>query len=298
MWHSFSCISDGRLILRGILSSCLVMFSSGSYAGYTENPADTKSSSIDFISASDKVSRYRLEVRQAPLTMVLAKIEAEAGVPVHYSVLPEGMVTATCAGPSIKTILECLLNGKADLIVRTAPGNTASTDTILEAWVLGSRLDGTAAKDCSLFARNDAAVTVRSDESSLQTEVEQLRSQELLRMTQSENPEERAGAIAAFLSEGDGDDPEIKAALDQALLDEDAGVRAQAVSVLSRREDSATRQAILQDALQDESPDVRAMAVDSINDDKVLLQQAVSDSDESIRALAAMKLAQLGTTGQ
>jgi hypothetical protein len=35
------------------------------------------------------------------------------------------------------------------------------------------------------------------------------------------------------------------------------------------------------------------MAVDSITDDKALLQQAINDSDESIRALAATKLEEL-----
>ncbi len=294
MRKSFSSILDRRLIFRGLVSGCLVLFSGGVHAIFPENSTGTSSARVDFISTNDRDSRYRLEVRQAPMQLVLGRIEAETGVPFHYSVLPEGLVTATCAGPSIKTILECLLDGKADLIVRSSPGHAPSKNSILEAWVLGSRLDGAVAKDCSVRVENDEADIGSMAENSAQTKVEQLRTQELLRMAHSENPEERAGAIGAFLSEGGADDPEIKAVLDQALIDEDAGVRAQAVSVLSRREDSATRTAILQDALQDESPDVRVMAVDSITDDKILLQQAVSDSNESIRDLAAMKLAQLG----
>ena len=49
----------------------------------------------------------------------------------------------------------------------------------------------------------------------------------------------------------------------------------------------------IREALHDISADVRRMAVDGITDDIGLLQEAINDSDESIRDLAAMKLEDL-----
>ena len=76
------------------------------------------------------------------------------------------------------------------------------------------------------------------------------------------------------------------------MTDQDDSVRAQAISSLSHREGSSAAGAI-QEALRDSSVDVRLMAVDSITDDNPLLQQAINDSDETVRSLAATKLEQL-----
>ena len=86
--------------------------------------------------------------------------------------------------------------------------------------------------------------------------------------------------------------PTVKAALEQALTDQDANVRAQAISSLAHREGSGAAAAI-QEALHDSAVDVRMMAVDGITDDIALLQQAINDSDETVRSLAAIKLEEL-----
>ncbi|MBK8815775.1 MAG: HEAT repeat domain-containing protein [Methylococcaceae bacterium] len=247
---------------------------------------------LDFVSTTHKGSEYRLEVRQMPLGQVLKRIEAETQVPIHYSVLPEGLVTATCVGSALKTILECLLDRKADLIVRYSADKIQSNGTILETWVLGSRLDGAVARNCPVPLEHYIDATTLP-ENQQEEEVARLRTQELLKMARSENPEERASAIGAFLSEGGEDDPEITAALEHALTDEDGNVRAQAVSNLSHRGDNASNSSIVQEALQDSSPDVRMMAVDSITDDEALLRLAIQDSDETVRSLAGLKLEQL-----
>ena len=282
-----------HFLFRGSLLGCLIFLSSGINAESSQPSITKQKTKLDFFSTSHKGSEYRLEVIQMPLGQVLKRIEAETQVPIHYSVLPEGMVTATCVGSTLKTILECLLDRKADLIVRYSAHKFQSKGTILETWVLGSRLDGVVAKNCPVPLEHNYIDASSLPENQQEEEVARLRTQELLKMARSENPEERASAIGAFLSEGGEDDPEITAALEHALTDEDGNVRAQAVSNLSRRGDSATNSAIVQEALLDSSPDVRMMAVDSITDDEALLRLAIQDSDETVRSLAALKLEQL-----
>jgi hypothetical protein len=192
--------------------------------------------------------------------------------------------------------LECLLDRKADLIVRNphTPTKTDSKGQLAEAWILGSRVDGTAAKiDCPASTGQTAdtgSLTLRQNQQD--TDAEPDRTDELLKAVQSKNPEDRAEAIGALLADGRTGDPGVKAALEQALTDQDANVRAQAISSLSHREGGAAAGAI-QQALHDDSVDVRLMAVDGITDDVALLQQAINDSDETVRSLAAVKLEQL-----
>jgi hypothetical protein len=236
-------------------------------------------------------SELQLEVQHIPLAQVLENIAKKMHMPIHYSVLPEGLVTATCVGTTMKQIIECLLDKKADLIVRY-PNNRSQLDgrgQIAEAWILGSRLDGITAKNCSApanYASFDLLQTKQNDENAAR------RSDELLKMAQSTNSEERADAIGALLADGREGDPDVKATLEQALTDQDANVRAQAISTLSHREGNIADE--IQQALQDNAPEVRLMAVDSITNDAALLQQAINDSDETVRNLAITKLEELG----
>ncbi len=243
---------------------------------------------------ADKGTEMQLEVRQMPLAQVLENIVHKTSVPIHYSVLPEGLVTATCVGSTLKQVLECLLDRKADLIVRyqRSPGNAASQGQVAEAWILGSRLDGSIARaDCpGGGADGKASLTLDLNENDANGEPDQTDS--LLKSAQSKIPAERAEALGALLAGGRKGDPAVKAALEQALTDKDDNVRAQAISTLAHREGSGAAAAI-QEAMHDKSTDVRMMAVDGITDDVALLQQAINDSDESVRSLAAVKLEEL-----
>ena len=248
--------------------------------------------STNLVISPDKGSELQLEVRQMPLEAVLKALTEKTQVPIHFSVLPEGLVTATCVGSTLKPVLECLLDQKADLIVRyprnlAKPGNNGQ---VAEAWVLGSRLDGTTAKsDCSASTPVDkGSITLRQDQQSAETD----RTEALLAQTQSKNAEERADAIGGLLAGGRKGDPQVKTTLEQALHDPDAIVRSQAISSYAHREGNAATGAI-QEALRDSSVDVRMMAIGGITDDVALLQQAVNDSDETIRALVALKLERL-----
>jgi hypothetical protein len=244
------------------------------------------------ITNGDKGFEIQLEVRQMPLAQVLDSISEKTHVPIHYSALPEGLVTATCVGTALKPVLECLLNRRADLIVR-APSNPATADNkgqIAEAWILGSKLDGKTA--CVASAGNPTKPSLSLEQKQQDAQAEQ--TVELLNMAKSDNSDDRAEAIGALLSVGRKGDPDVKKALEQALTDQDANVRAQAISSLAHREGKDATPAI-QEALYDNSVDVRMRAVDGITDNIGLLKQAMNDSDKTIRDFATAKLELLTT---
>jgi len=262
------------------------------------DPAMTPSNAMaDLVMTDSKGSEFQLKVKQMPLAQVLDSIAHKTQVPIHYSILPEGLVTATCVGATLKQVLECLLNGKADLIVNNPQGlaNSDSKGQVAEAWILGSRLDGataTAIAECPISVGQTADNGSFTLSQKLQdAEAAADRIDELLKTAQSKNPTDREEAIGQLLAEAQGN-PEINAVLERALTDPDENVRAQAISSLAHRE-GANATGAIQVALNDDSADVRLMAVDSITNDVGLLQQAVNDSDETVRSLATVKLEQL-----
>jgi hypothetical protein len=270
-----------------------------SLTGYAQITAAEVSTNIsdkavtDLVVSEDKGTELQLEVRDTPLAKVLESIAHKTKVPIHYSVLPEGLVTATCVGSSLKPVLECLLDRKADLIVRYRHGRDKpdNKEQVAEAWILGARLDGaTAKKDCLAASPGTSSLSLKQKESEDDDETDQ--TDELIKAAQAKDPTERAEAIGGLLSGGREGDPAVKAVLEQALTDPDENVRAQAISSLAHREGSGASAAI-QEALHDKSVDVRMMAVDGITDDKALLQQAINDSDETVRSLARVKLEEL-----
>lgn len=266
------------------------------------DPAMTPSNAMaDLVMTDSKGSEFQLKVKQMPLAQVLDSIAHKTQVPIHYSILPEGLVTATCVGATLKQVLECLLNGKADLIVNNPQGlaNSDSKGQVAEAWILGSRLaDATDTATATAIAECPISVGQTADNGSFtlsqklqDAEAAADRIDELLKTAQSKNPTDREEAIGQLLAEAQGN-PEINAVLERALTDPDENVRAQAISSLAHRE-GANATGAIQVALNDDSADVRLMAVDSITNDVGLLQQAVNDSDETVRSLATVKLEQL-----
>ena len=243
----------------------------------------------DYVVGTSKGAELQLEVKEMPLAKVLESISIKSKVPIHYSVLPEGLVTATCVGSSVRQILDCLLARKADLIVRYSDdsGHDETNGQIAEAWILGSRIgDAVTPVDCSkggTISKGTLSFQQRIPNSEIDL------TDDLIKASQTKDAIQRAEAMGALMAGGRPGDPTVKAVLEKALTDQDANVRAQAISSLAHREGNGAISAI-QEALHDSSADVRMMAVDGIIDDTALLQQAVNDSDETIRYLAQVKL--------
>jgi hypothetical protein len=239
-----------------------------------------------------------LDVARASWTEVLDEF-AKAGVRFHYTVAPLGMVTASCDRMTVTRALECLLGRDAAFMVRWSAGS--ERDPLpTDVWLLGqpeagSRSTGVAVPspwregssprtDRQGAVRVGTAAAVQDDFAAL------------LEMTSSGDPQARMQALGSLAASGKRNDPAVLTTFRAALMDEDADVRAQAVSGMARLA-GAGAAAILQEALRDRDASVRLMAVDSAGADAegaALLQEALADRDETVRALAATKLGQTG----
>lgn len=278
-------------LLCHLLSFIIVVLPHSLSAATMEQPL------MSLINGTSKGSELQLEVRQMPMKNVLTSIAQKTRVPIHYSVLPEGLMTATCVGSTLKQVLECLLDGKADLIVRHSrnAAKPKSTGHLVEAWVLGTRLDATITKaDCPVTDKVGSSLSLKESQQENEMQATPNSSDALLEIARAKNVDGRADAIGALLAAGTKGDPQIQEMLEEAVHDEDANVRAQALSTLTHwSNDTESVLAALQEGIHDNSVDVRLMAVDGITDDVGLLQQAVNDSDEVVRTLAATKLQEL-----
>ena len=248
---------------------------------------------VRVILTQDAGAELQLEARQLSLPQILKKITEETGVPIHYSVLPKELVTATCVGTTVKQVLECLFDKKADLIFRYAKNasKNVSLKRPAEVWVMGTNFG--AEEACTM-----AVMQARNPVAGMQAQAGDTKGvDKLLEQIKTQDPEQRADAVALLAAEGPKNDANVNSALVSALSDKNADVRAQAVFGLARRE-SGDAPAALQNAMQDGDVSVRLMAVGNAGDNAALLQQALGDSDETVRAFAATKLEALSSAGK
>lgn len=242
-----------------------------------------------------------LEASQAPLARVFGEITRSTGMRIHYPGSQQALVTRTCTGETAKRVMQCLLGSDADLMFRYS-GNLSAWPA--EAWVLGSNFDAVDASASSGQSNpgpdNSAGA---KGEPSNDAETDAAAPEEIakwLELTGSENPEQRASALSHLTASGSADATVYRNLLERALSDEDAEVRAQAVYGLAKHGGAETP-AMLQSALHDGDASVRLMAVDSMGTDAEhieLLREALTDSDETVRTLAALKLEPLANAGR
>ncbi len=266
---------------------------------------DNQPSSIQLTLSKQADTAIRLETRNAPLGQILKAIADKTGAVIHYSVLPPEPVTATCVGANVRQIMECLLGSRVDRVYRNPrPGLANLTNThahhkgnqTQEIWILGARFgqESKAIADCTL---DGSKPDVDSRDSASTQNPQNVLVQMAQLSQEGQYAELRKQALSILAAQGKTGDPEADAettaALQAALTDKDAEVRAQAVFGLSQQDSPDTNQT-LQDAIRDKSPDVRLMAVDSAKaenpDGQVLLLQALNDSDETVKAAASYKL--------
>lgn len=238
----------------------------------------------------DTGAELQLEVRQAPLAQVLDNIASKTGVRINYSVLPEGLVTATCVGSTVKQVMECLLIRKADLVFRYSrqASKADPKGQPEEVWVLGAKFGAGQANSGFCSSAGTPQQTL-STAAKTKTEQEPDQTDELVKMASSKIPAERAEAIGRLMAGGREGDVTVKETLEAALSDPDAMVRTRALSSLAHREGAGASPA-LHEALHDSDVSVRLTAVDNAGSDVALLQQALTDADATVRQLAGIRL--------
>jgi len=192
-----------------------------------------------------------LQVDQMTRTEVLNRLAMHLGFVWHASRISPARVSVSCQAESLQPVLDCLLGQEVSYLIRRQPDKQARIEQL---WLITA-------------AENDPR---RQPES------------------QVANPQQRANHLA-WLVEKQTVDADIAAALQAGLADDSPLVRAQAVYGLSRRDS----QQALMIGLADQDFGVRLMAVENAGDgmtDQRLLQAALTDTDETVRTLAALKL--------
>ncbi len=247
-------------------------------------------SSIQLTVAQQPNSLLHLEARSAPLAQILKAIADKTGAQIHYSVLPEAPVTATCVGANVGQIMDCLVAKQVGLVA-----HKPTQDKPAEFWLLGSSVGSCQAVTVASSPIQAAAVQQPTPEQQAQAELAlQEQTDRLLKQTQSKDPNQRAEGIGNLGAVGPKDDPAVDEALRNAMTDTNADVRAQAIrAIVQRGGEEVANQVGL--ALKDNDVNVRLTAVSDIQDDETLLQQALNDSDQSVRDLAKDKLQDLAS---
>jgi|GEM_PF-1525340 hypothetical protein len=285
----------------------MVLLLSGFVDGAIANTATTNQKSNGLIISDHfgRAEQMSLQARQQSVQVIIDAIAQKSHALIHYNELPQELVTVNCNGTELKQILECLLDNKADVVVRYTkicfrkkpgcPQDKGHTQ-VAEAWILNPRYSIGLDQNNNIPAANQqnyieqktdqSFVAQGNGDSAYREDADQ--SDELVALAQSNDASAREEAVSSLLTEGNINDPNVKTTLENAVRDQDANVRAQAVSSLAHMSGDEAYGAI-QEALRDESTDVRLMAVDGIVDDVTLLQQAMNDSDESVRMLAKVK---------
>ena len=278
-----------------VISLLLLMSGALSAAVDVSNLEDQN---IRLVMTKDSGAELQLEARQAPLAQVLDSIASKTGVRINYSVLPEGLVTATCVGSTVKQVMECLLLRKADLVFRYSrqASKADPKGQPEEAWVLGAKF-GTGRANSVFCSSTGTRQQILPTVAKTISEQGPDQTDELVKMASSKIPAERAEAIGRLMAGGREGDATVKETLEAALSDPDARVRVQAISSLAHREGPGAS-AALHEAMHDSDASVRLTAIDNAGNDVALLQQALTDSDATVRQLAGIRLEPLLETGR
>ncbi|MCQ8103963.1 hypothetical protein NP590_07595 [Methylomonas sp. SURF-2] len=211
---------------------------------------------------------WQLQAHSAPLSSILDELQRASGMTVHYSVLPRAPVTATCAGENLPGLLKCLLGESAGLVF----GRADKTEP-REVWILGSSAAGPVS-ECAAPAPVVPQAQSEPDAADLRDEV------------RNADPRRRAEALYAMAA---SDDDDAEASLRAGMSDASALVRGQAIGGWVRRYGAEAAEGELQQALADEDAAVRLQAIE-LTVNQAILNRGLLDSDATVRQLARAKL--------
>lgn len=202
----------------------------------------------------------------------------------------EGRVTTSFSELPLRQAFQRLLGSDANFIFQYPKDSRRNSDLVPTAvWVLGKQKVEHAA---SLSEQKESNPSDRVQDKSQGNKPAPL--DELIEMTKSDFPSVRIQGLKELSASEQTDERPFNEVLEAALTDQDPGVRAQAVEIIAGRAGDEATQYLWQ-ALRDPDPAVRMMVVQSVeptDQGLALLQEALSDEDESVRALASLSLQQ------
>ncbi|MEQ1557673.1 MAG: HEAT repeat domain-containing protein [Methyloglobulus sp.] len=273
------------------LFACWALIAAGKPV-LAQQPADQSSQlgqmpSIQFTVIQRPAPLLHLEARSAPLAQILKTIADKTGALIHYSVLPEAPVTATCVGSSTQEIMDCLVAKQVGLVA-----HKPQKDKPAEFWLLGSSVGSCQAVTVAPAVSPIAAVEQQPTPEE-QAKIDQMLQEQidqLLKQAESKDPNVRSMAINSLGSLGAKNDPNVAEVLRNALTDKDVNVRSQAITAIAERGGSDVAEQ-LSVALKDNDASVRLSAVGLAKEDDIgIFQQALNDSDLTVKELAQSRL--------
>ncbi|MGR9108557.1 MAG: HEAT repeat domain-containing protein [Gammaproteobacteria bacterium] len=235
-----------------------------------------------------------LDGRNIPFGQLLMAMSTRFGITFHVLCDLDRPTTVSFKNRNFRQALEELFGPDVDYVMRYEyVGEADSKGTLpAEVWLLSQTVPGSRQLDSP---RSTLPISTE-DNPEAYIEVPNDRSPEaLLQQLVEDDPEVRYQALTALVEASGADSAVIRTSLLQALEDKDPAMRAYAVESLTRRDDPDAL-GFLEDAMNDESVRVRWSAVTNIDPARhglSLLQGALSDPDESIRAAAVERIEQI-----
>lgn len=244
-----------------------------------EIPPEAVSSSAGRVEVSvDKAGTIILNAKEAPIAEVLDLLARNSGKPIRFQDAPEQSVTVSCHGPGLETVLRCLLGTGADLAFSYEDG-MAGHRSLASVKILSS----------TFLKLPDYPLTANGQ----MREPEARTPEEAMARLHSEDPGQRARALDQLGRFEQIDKATLATAYNDAMKDKDGDVRAAAVNGLALL-DEKNSFPMLSAAMSDESASVRLAALDGMEqvDEQSLpfYEQALNDEDDSVRALAELRL--------
>lgn len=221
----------------------------------------------------------RVQAYAIPLARLLDGISEKTGVPIRYTAadVPPDPVTLTCQDEAIQRVLRCVLGDDANMLVQhhSATRNTRrhGAGDIASIRILSSS-----------FAKSSK----KPERGALIPELKSA----LAIMARSLSSDERIDALQRLARIEGADQGMLRESFRAALEDEDGDVRAEALSELALLDEGHSFE-MLSAAMSDQHASVRLAALDSmaVNEKSLpYLDKALSDPDESVRALAELRL--------
>jgi hypothetical protein len=264
-------IGQGKVWLGYLL--CVLIYSA-SANGQTDQQVPVRLMRTGAVNAD-----WQLQVNDAPLFLALQEIQRVSGLRIHYSVLPQQAVSATCVGDELTQVLKCLLGASVNLVF-SGSGTASDPTSMGDVWVLGSSISSQrSAVDCKPPSLSDTMAKQTAQGRNIDR---------LLLDVNADDTRQRADAVFDLAKRSDADPLEVDAVLLNGLNDPSAMVRGQALSGWAERHGDAALPE-LQQAMLDSDSSVRLQAVE-LTDNPLLLKNALQDADALVRQLAEAKL--------
>lgn len=242
-----------------------------------------------------------LEARHTPWKQVLTVIQQKSGIRFHPGFPLTGSVSVSVPALPVMRALERLFGPKAGFTCRYPMGAAKGPAVPREVWILGQvREGGVVPPKAGKLGVFPTPPDLAGLYSNAATEADATASANqgadviphLTRMVKDADPGTRVQALSALAQSDNGKAVEIESALETALDDADPNVRGAALQALMDRGGPKAMERLRQ-ALQDPDPGVRMLAVGSAASGqagRLLLDEALSDTDETVRVMATERL--------